>query len=97
MLCRLIERLERIRGILPGTTHEPKSRAQRVQNIRRVLERLERKQTIPLTMLTCDDDILQGRSQVLLSLLLRIRKAFGVGTAGAPRRSVAKDNQEVRS
>lgn len=74
--------------MLPGTTHEPKTRAQRVQNIRRVLERLERKQTIPLSMLACDEDILQGRSDVLLPLLLRIRKAFGAGVTTSTRKSI---------
>ena len=78
LLCRLIEKLERIRGALPGTTHEPKSRAQRVQNIRRVLERLEHKQTIPLSVLNCDEEILAGNSVTLLRLLLRVVKAFGV-------------------
>ncbi len=76
LLCRTIERLE-YSSSLPGTVTDPKSSAQRMQNIRRALDKLCHCQNVILpSQLMCAEEISEGKVDVILQLLLRLRKAY---------------------
>jgi hypothetical protein len=75
LLCKLIQRLERS-GALPGFTAYPRSRAQKLQNIRKVLEVLSRKKRIPLSSLAIEEEIIEGNATVVVDLLHRIKDVY---------------------
>jgi len=74
LLADLVERLEEARGGLSGISRKPKARATKLQNIRRVLAVLEKKQTIPLELIHKEFEILKGDSLIIVRLLKSIRK-----------------------
>ena len=61
---------------IPGTVEIPTLPAQRLQNIKRCFEILQRNIKIPLSVLTCEEDILNGRIDAILNLFSSIRKAY---------------------
>jgi hypothetical protein len=76
LLCALLQKLERC-GPLTGTFPHPRTHSERVQNVRRCLELLAtRHKSIPLRVLSCEDDVLNGDMARTVELLLNIRKAY---------------------
>jgi len=75
LLGKLLQHLERSSS-LPGFTEKPKCRAQRLQNIRKVLGALSKNKQIPLSALSIEEDILSGRVDSIVELILRIRDVY---------------------
>ena len=65
-------------GTIPGTVAVPKYHAQRLQNIRRAFDILSNNNKIPLSALSCEEAILEGRIDVVINLLMTIRKAYSI-------------------
>lgn len=63
---------------IAGTVSNPKYHAQRLQNIKRAFDVLSNKNNIPLSVLTGEDAVLEGRIDVILPLFMIIRKAYGM-------------------
>lgn len=63
---------------IPGTVKIAKYHAQRLQNIRRAFEVLSNNNKIPLSALTCEEAILEGRVDAVVTLLMKIRKAYSI-------------------
>ncbi|KAH9117971.1 hypothetical protein LEN26_012305 [Aphanomyces euteiches] len=77
VLVDLIEKVEHLRR-LEGVCRNPQGkRANCLHNIRKVLEILRQKKTMPLSLLRREKDICAGNPQVILPLLDHIRKAYG--------------------
>ncbi|CAK4112979.1 unnamed protein product [Aphanomyces euteiches] len=77
VLVDLIEKVEHLRR-LEGVCRNPQGkRANCLHNIRKVLEILRLKKTMPLSLLRREKDIYAGNPQVILPLLDHIRKAYG--------------------
>jgi hypothetical protein len=75
-LCRTIETLT-YASTIPGSVSDPKSPAHKLQNIRRALERIKKCTTaIPPSQLMCAEEICEGKVDVILTLLVRLRKAY---------------------
>ena len=80
MLCRLVEALEYC-ATLPGTTASPKSSAQKLQNIKRALEKIGSSSgKMPPSQLMCAEEILAGKTDIILSLLERLHKVYKIRT-----------------
>jgi hypothetical protein len=75
LLAKLIQRLERCDPI-SGVTQQPKSRAQKLQNIRKVLNFLSQNKKIPLSALSIEEEILEGNSIAIVDLLLKIKDVY---------------------
>lgn len=79
-LCRLVEKLEYC-DTLPGTILNPKSPAQRLQNIRRALEKISTSTgKMPLSQLMCAEEVAAGKTEVIFTLLVRIQKVYKIRT-----------------
>lgn len=65
-------------GSIPGTVTHPRHQAHRLQNIKRAFEVLANNNKIPLSALTCEEAVLEGRIDIILSLLMTIRKAYSI-------------------
>ncbi|ETV95748.1 hypothetical protein H310_10820 [Aphanomyces invadans] len=77
ILVSLIERVNHVRR-LDGVCRAPNGkRASCLHNIRKVLDLLRQKKSMPLTLLRRDKDILAGNQQVIVALLDQIRRAYG--------------------
>jgi hypothetical protein len=76
-LCLLVQTCELMRGALPGVNAEPKNQAQCLNNIRQALTKLGDRATMPVEYLFSEEEILQGKTSVLVPLLLQMRKAYG--------------------
>jgi hypothetical protein len=73
---KLYMQLERCSS-LPGFTLKPRNRAQRLQNIRKVLRGLSEKKSIPLSSLAMvEEELLEGKADAVVQLLLRIRDVY---------------------
>jgi hypothetical protein len=76
LLHRLIAALERS-GPLSGFTSQPRTTGQRVQNIRRCLEHLaQHVRRIPLTALSCEEELGRNDQDAAFALVAAIRKAY---------------------
>ena len=64
-------------GALPGVNVEPKNQAQCLHNIRQALTRLGDRGSMPVDHLFSEEEILQGKTSVIVPLLLQVRKAYG--------------------
>jgi len=79
-LCKLVGTLEYC-GTLPGTILTPKSPAQRLQNIRRALDKISQSTgKMPLSQLMCAEEVAAGKTDVILTLLTRIHKVYKIRT-----------------
>lgn len=77
LLGRLVQKLER--DSISGLEAHPKTTAQKLQNVRRVLDFLaEHNKRIPLRALGCEQEVLEGDGRVVLELLESIRKGYPV-------------------
>ncbi len=76
LLGRLAFRLERV-GSIPGFTLSPRTPAQGLQNIKRVLEVFSRNNKIPLSSLSVADELFAGEGHSILNLLSVVRHAYG--------------------
>ncbi|KAG3194514.1 hypothetical protein PC128_g9290 [Phytophthora cactorum] len=80
LLCCIIEKVELMRSI-PGITRptgkQPLSKASALHNITKALNILQQKKTMPLHLLRRATAIYAGNRDVILQLLLQIRKAYG--------------------
>ena len=76
LLCRLVEKLERC-DRLPGTVDAPvASSAQRVQNVRRAMDKLKQGcAKLPVSAFMYGDEIVDGRLEAIV-LLTRLKKAY---------------------
>merc|ERR1712166_198567 len=77
MLCRIAARLDGGRD-LPGVTLKfkgNKRKAPCLHNLRKALESLERKKKIPMEYLHCENEVYNGKPEVILPLLEHIRVA----------------------
>jgi hypothetical protein len=77
LLCRLVEKLERCPR-LPGTVDAPVALpAQRVQNVRKAMDCLKKGcARLPVSAFMYDNDIVDGKIDAIVTLLLRLRKAY---------------------
>lgn len=77
LLCALVRRLEKMTNPIAGVILEPRSSAQRLQNIRKGLETIASlNKRIPLSALACEEEILSGNKDSITSLLLAIKKGY---------------------
>ncbi len=74
LLCRLVGLLEK--RSIEGVESKPKSKAQARNNIHKALEVLQKKNTMPLTSLYCDDEIVAGNPHTILTLLTNLQQAY---------------------
>lgn len=75
LLVRLVERLERVD--LVAVTTQPKTSAQKRQNIRRALQCLaDRQKRVPLRALAIEEEVAEGEGSALWTLLLLLRKVY---------------------
>lgn len=72
-----------LRRAIVGLDKAPKTSAARLGNMRRVLEVLRLHRSMPLTHLWSELDLLEGDPSVTRSLLLQMRKAYGLHHAHA--------------
>jgi hypothetical protein len=83
---KLIQKLERkgneLSFLFKGFTEYPKNRAQKLQNIRKVLSFLVREKKIPESAggVSVEEEILEGNSVVIIDLLLKIRDVYRLKT-----------------
>lgn len=75
IFCKLLQFLER-GSTIPGVVLTPKTRAHKLQNIRKVLDMLTRHKHVPLSVLAYEDDILEGRAQAIVDVLLKIKEVY---------------------
>lgn len=77
ILCRLVEKLERV-GRLSGTVDAPvNSPAQRVQNVRRAMDYLKKGcSKLPVSAFMCENEIVEGKLETIVSLLMKLKKAY---------------------
>eukprot|EP00002_Diphylleia_rotans_P008885 TRINITY_DN18864_c0_g1_i1.p1 TRINITY_DN18864_c0_g1~~TRINITY_DN18864_c0_g1_i1.p1 ORF type:complete len:876 (-),score=150.04 TRINITY_DN18864_c0_g1_i1:305-2542(-) len=73
LLCRLLEKLE-LQDI--QYTKNPKSAASYLFNINKALEVLRKKRTMPLDYLWSAEEIRDGRAEIILPLLLQVKKVY---------------------
>ncbi|KAG7389063.1 hypothetical protein PHYPSEUDO_011332 [Phytophthora pseudosyringae] len=89
LLCCIVEKVELMRS-LPGITRptgkQPLSKASALHNITKALNLLQQKKTMPLHLLRRAIAIHAGNRDVILQLLVQIRKAYGHHHHHAPRR-----------
>ena len=77
LLCALVKRLEKMTNPIAGVILEPKTSAQRLQNIRKALETIASlNKRIPLSTLACEEEILSGNRDSIITLLLAIKKGY---------------------
>ncbi|OQR93998.1 hypothetical protein THRCLA_08283, partial [Thraustotheca clavata] len=76
LLVAIVEKIEHIRT-LEGVCHQPNKKAQALHNIKKALDILRLKKTMPLTLLRKDREIYHGDRDIILMLLDQIRKAYG--------------------
>ena len=76
LLCQIIQCLERMKQPLQGYCAKPRSNAQCVQNVRRALEALIQKSGFPVIIKSWESEILQGRGEVIIDLLLRMKESY---------------------
>jgi hypothetical protein len=77
LLRNIIKRLDRNME-LKGFNINPKTNAQKLQNIRKILEFLSYNKKIPLSILKCEMDILNGVTDIIVNLLLKIRDVYKI-------------------
>lgn len=76
IFSKIVQRLDRF-ATLPGFVASPKSRAQRVQNIRRVFDFLkEHHKRIPLSILSNPEEIADGNLMRTMEVLTAMKKEF---------------------
>ena len=79
LLCKLVEKLEHvtIAGVQEGSGQRGLHAAAKLQNVKRALAMIGKRQTkIPLSSLMFAEEIVAGKSDVLVTLLLRLKKAY---------------------
>ncbi|KAL4085572.1 hypothetical protein PRIC1_014908 [Phytophthora ramorum] len=80
LLCCIVEKVELMRSI-PGITRpsgkNQLSKASALHNISKALAILQQKKTMPLHLLRRANAIYAGNREIILQLLLQIRKAYG--------------------
>ncbi|KAL4140075.1 hypothetical protein PRNP1_015307 [Phytophthora ramorum] len=80
LLCCIVEKVELMRSI-PGITRpsgkNQLSKASALHNISKALAILQQKKTMPLHLLRRANAIYAGNQEIILQLLLQIRKAYG--------------------
>jgi hypothetical protein len=74
LLCDLIGKLES--KDLEGVVKQPKSTASALFNIRKALDFLQKKKTVPLTYLYSEEEILLGDNSTIMGLLYDIKGAY---------------------
>lgn len=75
LLARLVRKITHQE--IPGIEKAPKTQAQRLNNIRKSLEMLAmNNKKIPLRLLSCEEELLNGDSVTILQLLEAIKKAY---------------------
>ncbi|ETK87744.1 hypothetical protein L915_07878 [Phytophthora nicotianae] len=80
LLCSIVEKVEFMRsipGITRPTSNQPLSKASALHNITKALNILRQKKTMPLHLLRRATAIYVGNRDVILHLLLQIRKTYG--------------------
>lgn len=65
---------------ITGFFSQPKTKAHKVNNIRKVLSVLSANKRIPLSALQCEGDIYEGNATVIVGLLLVVRDAYKIQT-----------------
>ena len=82
LLCRLVEKLERLPSSIAGTTTAPRNNAQKTQNIRRAFAELSGNGRLPQSRLHVflEEALLTGKREETLEFLMDIKKAY----AGRP-------------
>ena len=97
ILCDLVSALDHVK--IPGVSRNPKSSASALHNIRKALEILQKKKSMPLDFLWSEADIHVGDPHVIVNLLDQIRRAFGQKLSEVARKKelVAKARTSVRS
>lgn len=78
LLCRLVEKCERMSGSIPGTTSAPKNNAQKTQNFRRAFAELTANGRFPVGVLHegLEEALLAGRRVETLMLFSDIKRAY---------------------
>lgn len=74
-LCQIVERVELIRSI-EGVSHDPKSKASCLHNLRKALHLLKLKKSMPLDHLNREIELYRGNRNCWIPLLIQIRKAY---------------------
>lgn len=77
VLCRLVQKLEHVRGGLAGVEWEPKTGAARLQNIRRALELLRQNPAMPVDHLWSEHALREGSTAVWVPLLRQLNNVYG--------------------
>eukprot|EP00743_Colponemidia_sp_Colp-15_P013000 GILK01014960.1.p1 GENE.GILK01014960.1~~GILK01014960.1.p1 ORF type:complete len:790 (+),score=123.52 GILK01014960.1:179-2371(+) len=75
LLCKVVEKVEH--RYIEGITKNPKAPASFLHNIKKALDILREKKTMPMTYLWSDHDIREGNQDVIVNLLDDIRKTYG--------------------
>ena len=78
LFCKLIESLARLKQPIAGFCEKPHSRAQCVQNVRRFLDTLTKinKVDFPIHIKSYEEDILLGKGEVIVDLLLKMKESY---------------------
>ena len=80
LLCRVVERLERMRGKIPGSVEHPRTRAHALNNVRRAVDVLERSGRFRSGYFYEQEDLetalLEGRRRETMGLFADMRKVY---------------------
>ena len=74
LLIEIVQVMEMTK--IEGINLNPKSKAEEIRNIKKALEFLKRKSSIPMTLLVAEADINKGERAVIFKLLKYLRKAY---------------------
>jgi hypothetical protein len=110
LFCQLFASLARLKQPIQGVCQNPRNRAQRVQNVRKFLDLLTKtnKSDFPVHIKSYEEDILLGKGDVIVDLLLKMKDCFkytktrspsggsGMGGDGGSGGVVAAANSSVR-
>ena len=76
LLYRVVQVLERLGLNPPGFSAAPKTLGQRSQNTRRALSVLSKNKKMSQTVLSIEEDLVRGRCDVFVDLLVKLRKVY---------------------
>ena len=76
-LCRVVQKCELMRGSIPGVAKDAKNRAQCLNNVRNAFAYLKKRRNMPIDYLYSEELIVDGLVEVIVPLLLQIRKSYG--------------------